>query len=95
MFADIAMFQIVSNCNLLAPALGASFFSAHFVCISSAGASVISTVNADVSFEVFCLKVQGRNFYYQARIDQLFLYVPKLLVQVERNNRLGIGNEVP
>jgi len=52
MFADTALFQISSNCNLLAAALRTSFFSTHLFYISSARASMISTAVTDISFQV-------------------------------------------
>jgi hypothetical protein len=52
-FADIALFQVSSNCDLLAPALGTSFFSNHLSYISLARASMISTAITDISFQVY------------------------------------------
>jgi hypothetical protein len=52
-FADIALFQVFSDCDLLASAFGASFFSTHFCYISLAGASVISSVIIGISFQVY------------------------------------------
>lgn len=52
-FADIALFQVSSDCNLLASALRTSFFSTHLSHISSARTSMISNGITDISFQVY------------------------------------------